>query len=171
MFAGRYKRRAISLEALRAPLFNFNSSYNGVGVGCGANALACITGASPHRFVKLNKGRSHYSDSFMLKILKKKGYIVVPLKWKELNSDPWPEYPIKKDHVVLFSQLMAKREGSWLVMYDDKICHNFESIYISPRLFFAKPILTAYIVWHPSWAHASSETTLEKIIKKYTMFT
>ena len=151
MFKGRYKRRTESFDSLRSPLFQAGTSELAYGGGCGAYALAMLTHAPTCEFRVQNKRRSHYSDRFMVKTLRERGYTVRPLKWKELNSDAYIGSPIDERHVILYSQIMCKREASWMILHDNRSYHNFDVRTPMLHSFFAKPVLTAYVVFHPSW--------------------
>ena len=93
----------------------------------------------------------------MVQFLKDQGYTVVPLRWKELNSTSHWQYPIDYDHVVLFSMMCCRREASWFVMHRDNTFHNMLHMHVLPRTMLGKPILTAYLIWHPKWTSAGAK--------------
>jgi hypothetical protein len=165
MLKGRYTRRLVDYSQYQAPRFKFNRVW-GRG-GCGAYALGVLTNSSPTAFYELNKGRRSYSDAFMVKQLRSLGCTVIPLKWKELNSARYLEYPISPQHVVLVSQVFLKREASWLVYHGGVGYHS--GCEFTPTFIDAvnKPIVTAYLVWHPAYrAEFTGLMNVNPIVKK-----
>ena len=155
MLKGKYTKKPKDYSTYQVKLFNPFLYDTGVygSVGCGASALGILTGDNPYKIQEANKNRKHYSDRFMLKYLRDRGFEIIPITQKGVNSDDAISYPIKKNHVCLISQLMAKREASWLVYYNNLLYHNF--IIGSSELldFINKPTLTCYIVWHKRWGN------------------
>lgn len=58
---------------------------------------------------------------------------------------------IRADHVLLVSQLFRRGEGTWGVVFEDFYYHNFQGYVLSSLAFLNKPILSAYVVFHPKW--------------------
>jgi hypothetical protein len=98
---------------------------------------------------------SHMSDARMVQYLKDNGYTVEPIticSMAELNNDfDGADWHIRKDHVLLISQQFLKGEASWIVVYGDELMHNFQRAKLHPLEFINRPILTAYVVYHPKW--------------------
>ncbi len=148
MLPGRYRRQSIDISQYKVNEF-IPAADTGWG-GCGATAISLLTGIRVNRLERGHTG-IHFSDQWMVTQLRKRGYTTVPLRWKEFNSDHLIYYPITPNHVLLVSQLMFKREASWLVYYNGDAYHNFQKLTMHPYDLLNKPILTAYIVWHPKW--------------------
>lgn len=151
MLAGKYKRRSVDLQRYRVARFNPYLYHSVPDCGCGATAVALLTGMDPVHLTTLNGKKKGYPDRWMVKTLKAKGYTVIPIKWKEINSDRWITYPVSKFHVVLVSQIMSKREASWFVYHNGLCYHNFAAFAPETLDFLNKPSITAYCIWHPHW--------------------
>lgn len=115
--------------------------------GCGATALALITGVSPAKILELN-GHKHYPDKFMTGFLRQRQYDLLPLTQCLLSET---SSQIGPSHVVLLSQLILRNEATWGVIFDGIYYHNFQGYQIDGLSFLNKPVLTAYSVWHPRW--------------------
>ena len=153
MLKGRYKKR-VDYTHLRAFLFN-PSLYCPLTygeTGCGATALSLITGDHPWDIQDLNKKRPHYADRFMVKYLKNKGFTVTPITQKSVTSCRSDQYPVTSNHVILISQLMIKREATWVVYHRNIGYHNYVPGSHLALDFVNKPILTSYIIWHPRFS-------------------
>ena len=154
MYKGKYTKATADYSQYRVKLFNpYLYDIGEFGhIGCGASVLALLTGAPPTDIQTLNKDKKHYSDRFVKRFLKEEGFEVIPITQKGLNSTAYQiDYPIRKNHVVLISQLMAKREATWLVYYNNLTYHNFQVGSTEILDFINKPSLSAYIVWHKRW--------------------
>ena len=117
------------------------------GLGCGASALALITGIAPE-IVASENGGAHYSDRFMTGFLRARQFQTIrltPAVMARANS------AIGSDHVLLISQLCRSGEGTWGVIFADFYYHNFEVYSLSGLAFLNKPILSAYVVFHKKW--------------------
>lgn len=149
MDRGFYNGRRVEFANYAASVFNpylwggpFRSS-----VGCGASALALLTGIAPEVIAKKNGGE-HYSDGFMVRFLRVRGFSVLNLTLCNLSATP---SKIGREHVVLLSQLFRKNEGTWGVIHNDTYYHNFSSYLLDTLSLLRKPILSAYLVVHPRW--------------------
>jgi len=146
---GKYTKKPVDYKELRAFLFTphlYDRVLYGT-AGCGATALALLTGNHPWDIQDQNKRKAHYSDRFMIKYLNDHQFKTIPLSQKGLNSNTVVTYPVSSDHVLLVSQLMAKREATWVIYHRNLSYHNFETGATDKLDFLNKPILTAYIVW------------------------
>lgn len=106
-----------------------------------------ITGVPPERVAAAHVG-NHYADSFMVRFLKRRGYRVLrltPLSIAGAHSK------IGAEHVVLISQKFRRHEATWGVIFGATYYHNFDSYGLSGLAFLNKPILSAYLVVHPTW--------------------
>lgn len=152
MLKGRYRRHSVNLMPYRVSRFIPHLYLDAGECGCGATAVSLITGDNPFSLNRLNKGKRHFPDKWVVTQLQNRFYTAIPLKWRELNSDGFVAYPIDNRNVVLISQMMFKREASWMVLHNGLVWHNFEPSRIHPYDFLNKPVLTAYVLWHSSWS-------------------
>ena len=153
MRKGSYSR-PVPLTRYRAkhfPLHLFASDTVGV-PGCGATALATITGTDPRHYLMLNGNKAACGDVFMKKRLELEGYEVIPLTKRGLNTSKIIEYPVENNNVLLVSQLVARNTTTWMVYYAGLSWHNFQVGRVEALDFINKPTITAYCVWHPSWS-------------------
>ena len=118
--------------------------------GCGACALALLTGETPEVIARKNNS-PHYSDEFMLRFLRARGFSVLPLTWCNLSAS---KLRINNEHVLLLCQLFTKNEATWLVMHNELCYHNFEVYTPTILSLLNKPVLSAYLVIHPKWREA-----------------
>lgn len=116
-------------------------------LGCGASALALLTGVPPE-IISSQNGRAHYSDAFMVRFLKTRKFRTLQLTPRLISG---AASKISMDHVLLISQLFRHDEGTWRVVFGDFYFHNFEPYSLSNLAFLNKPILSAYLVIHPKW--------------------
>lgn len=123
-------------------------------VSCGANALGLLTGFDP---INLDTSHNkiyksdHYSDDFMINLLRVEKFQVIKLTKANLTNPPQIGYPIKSNHILLVSQLFAKQIASWSVLWNDLIFHNFEVKKLMPFDFLNWPILSAYVLFKKGW--------------------
>lgn len=116
-------------------------------LGCGASALALITGVAPE-IISSQNGRTHYSDRFMTRFLRARRFRTLRLTPDLLVQ---AKTKVRPDHVLLISQLFRHGEGTWGVVFADFYYHNFDTYALSSLAFLNKPILSAYLVIHPKW--------------------
>ena len=150
---GKYKEVKIDFNKLSvewfAPHLYRKDAY---ALGCGRTALTTLTGVSPD-MIPIGKGeKHHYSDRFMVNFLRQRDYQVLPVTQCDMtqHSDVIL-HEITEDHVVLFSQLMIKNEASWSVTYGGLVYHNFYVTRLHGMEFLNKPLLSAYVIFHPKW--------------------
>lgn len=153
MIPGKYRHNKTNFnkyEVLKFGLHLFDCNCY-VGIGCGAAALALITGANPYKI--RTKNQRTWTDDFMVRFLRKHGFSVAAItKCDVTNEDFYIKSPIKPYHIVLVSQLMKKNEASWSVLYNNYAFHNFEIRPLSNLEFLNHPILSAYTVYKKEWA-------------------
>lgn len=116
-------------------------------IGCGAGALALITGVPPEQIAARHRGR-HYSDRFMTAFLKRQRFRLLRLTPLRIAT---AQHNVGAEHVILISQLFRDYEATWGVIFDDLYYHNFTAYDLSALSMLKKPILSAYLVIHPSW--------------------
>jgi hypothetical protein len=146
---GIYNGRRVDFAKYAASFFNpylFCGPFRSP-VGCGACALALLTGVAPEVITEKNGGE-HYSDDFMVRFLRVRGFSVLNLTMCNLSAS---SSKVGKQHVVLLSQLFQKNEGTWGAIHYDNYYHNFEVYSLEAISFLNKPILSAYLVVHPRW--------------------
>jgi len=115
--------------------------------GCGAAALATLTGALPERIAARN-GRAHYADDFMCRFLRKQGFTIVPLTLCKVSV---AKTRLGNNHVLLLSQLFRRNEGTWGIIFNTTYYHNFQVYSLEALSLLNRPVLTAYVTWHPKW--------------------
>jgi hypothetical protein len=116
-------------------------------IGCGASALALLTGEAPEGIVALN-GRPHYSDRFMLRFLRARGFRLRRLCPQVVTR---AKRPIGEKHVILVSQLFKPEEGTWGVVFGGRFYHHFEAYSFDSLSLLNKPLMSAYLVTHDRW--------------------
>jgi hypothetical protein len=149
MLNGKYKINQVDFSKLTSKKFSphLYDILTHSTIGCGANALSLITGVPPHKFVKQNRRRNHYSDSFMIRNLRKSGFKVYTLnKCNLTNRETAVKYKIQDNHILLMSQLFLKKEASWTVSWNSLMFHNFEVSRLDPFSIINCPIVSAYII-------------------------
>jgi hypothetical protein len=147
---GSYKGRRVNLADYAASLFTphlYSASWRALS-GCGASALALLTGVPPEKIARLNRS-AHYSDEFMVRFLRRHGFRVMELTMCRVSSGIGS---IRKEHVVLLSQLLMKNEGTWGVIHGGAYFHNFDIYALEVLSLLNKPVLSAYAVLHSSWS-------------------
>lgn len=153
MLKGRHTTSLADFESLRASLFipNLYDYVQFGATGCGATALAMLIGKHPESFAKRNRNRRHYSDRFVVKVLRENGFTIVPITQKGITSSNYIGYPLHNLNVLLVSQRFAKKENSWVVIQGEICYHNFQLSRLERLDFVNHPILTCYCVWHPKY--------------------
>jgi hypothetical protein len=147
MEKGRYTGRRVDFSPYAVSCFKPHLFQFRPGLGCGATALALLTGVTPDQ-IALRNGSKHYSDRFMRRFLREHGCEVLLLTQCRVSA---AVTRIGGEHVVLVSQLVLRNEGTWGVLYNDYFFHNFGIYSFESVSFLNKPILSAYLVAHPRW--------------------
>lgn len=143
METGNYKKK-INFDLFLAQSFSphlYSSEWAHV-YGCGCTALVTLTGVNPNAI----KYRSTWEDDFMISFLKKRKWLVQKLTKHNICNRAGIAGPIKRNHIILASLLLRKKEASWMIIYDNYCFHNFEICVLKPYDFMNMPILTAYLV-------------------------
>ena len=154
METGSYKGRRVDLSRHTTTRFNpylFAGPFRAQ-LGCGACALALITGTPPETIASGRRSR-HYSDGFMLAYLRQRGFRAIRLTLCNIST---ATASVGSAHVLLLSQLFRKNEGTWVVLHAGTCYHNFTQYSLEPLSFLNKPILSAYVLQHPGWQIDSS---------------
>lgn len=139
-------------------------------MGCGASALALLTGVPPEIIAGQNHQQRHYSDAFMAGFLRRRRFNVMPLTQCGVSAS---DSTLGQSHVVVLSQLFRKNEATWGVLFGGMFYHNFEIYHLDSFAFLNKPILSAYLLSHPNW-RLGQRTKIEpapKIRPKNSRFT
>jgi hypothetical protein len=121
--------------------------------GCGANALALLTGKHPARVSRLNKHRNHFSDRFMLAFLRKHGFKTFKITKCNLTSrnTDFEMGQLSDNHLMLMSQLLKPNEASWVVYWNGIQYHNFELSKANFWNLLNLPIISAYVLYKNEW--------------------
>jgi hypothetical protein len=146
---GRYTRHRVDFSKYSVAFFTPHI-FVGAGrslCGCGAAALATLTGVPPEIVAALN-GQAHYPDSFMCSFLRKYGFSVVSLTLCNISA---AKARVGNRNVLLISQLFKRNEATWGVIFNSMYYHNFEIYTLEELSFLNKPVLTAYVVSHLRW--------------------
>ena len=126
-------------------------SYQYEGAGCGPATLSLLTGLDPAITTKLLNHKDS-QDKDLLKQLKKQGIQYYPItKCEMTNTHYVTASKLTSQHVILMSQLFIKNEASWGILYDDIYYHNFRPCSSSCLDLLNRPVLSAYVLWKPSW--------------------
>lgn len=118
--------------------------------GCGATALALITGKNPLDIADKN-GRRHYSDRFMVDFLRKHGVSVFEVNRANLTRSKKWEHQLGDNNVVLYSAHTAKGESSYFVTFCGYLYHNFSISKANYLDFLNFPIDSCYVLFKKSW--------------------
>ncbi len=154
MEKGSYRGRRVDFSKHTTARFNpylFAGSFR-TQLGCGACALALITGTPPEDIASRKRSR-HYSDGFMLSYLRERGFRTTRLTLCNIST---AISRVGSAHVLLLSQLFRENEGTWVVLFDGTCYHNFMQYSLEALTFLNKPILSAYVLQHPRWQIESS---------------
>jgi hypothetical protein len=161
MEKGSYQGRHVNFNRYVAACFNpylFAHPTQALH-GCGASALALLTGIAPATIAKGRRGL-HWPDACMLRFLHRHGFATIRLTQCNLTRPPLNE--VGPRHVLLISQLFALNEGTWIVIFNGRAYHNFEIYQQESLSFLNKPILSAYVVVKPEWRQDSPASPASK---------
>ena len=149
MEKGTYTGRRVDFSKYSVAFFNpyLFAAANRATCGCGAVALSTLTGILPERIAARN-GKAHYGDQFMRRILRELGFTIVPLSLCRVSI---AKTRLKNNHVLLLSQLFRRNEATWGIVFNSMYYHNFQVYSLEVLSLLNKPVLTAYVLWHPKW--------------------
>lgn len=149
MEVGRYTRHRVDFSKYSVAFFNpyLFAGYRRSLCGCGAGALAALTGVAPE-IIAARNGSPHYADRFMRRFLRDRGFAVVPLTMCKLSDS---KAALGSQNVILLSQLFRRNEATWGSIFGSIYVHNFDVYTLEALSFLNKPVLTAYVVSHPKW--------------------
>jgi len=150
---GSISGRRLNFESYTAYCFRpylFSDEVRGK-YGCGASALALLTGALPEH-IALKNNSPHYADRFMVAFLRQHGFAVQALTQSNIAS---ASSAIEKNHVLLLSQLFRRQEATWGVIHNGWYYHNFELYFLNSLTLIRKPVVSAYLIGHTSWRNCS----------------
>lgn len=149
MDKGNYTGRRIEFTRYAASVFqpHLFAGYERARMGCGSTALALLTGEPPEKIAAKN-GRAHHSDEFMLRFLRRLGFRVLQLTLCNVSETT---SIVGAANVILLSQLFRKAEATWGVIFNGFYFHNFDIYSLETLSFINKPIVSAYLVFHPRW--------------------
>jgi hypothetical protein len=149
MDRGKYTGRRVDFSKLAAACFNpyLFCAPRRAHYGCGASALALLTGIAPEQIAKEHGPSEHFSDNYMVRYLRKHGFQVERITMCRMSEGS----QLSLANVVLLSQLVLKNEGTWGVLYDRLYYHNFDLYAVDHLAFLNKPVLSAHAVFHPRW--------------------
>lgn len=154
MEKGNYNAKKIDFNKYKVSKFplNFRDKTYAYVWGCGSCALSLLsTKHGPDYFARLNKFRNHYDDKFMVKMLKKEGYTVIPVTVANLTNTETTYSPLTSRHLLLVSQMLLKNEGTWAVIFGGEyICHNYQLDLLTNLEFCNHPLISVYCLFKKS---------------------
>ena len=149
----RYKAKSsdiYSWNTLKSPRF-VPTMFDNEEHCCGTNALAMLTGISPSKIVKERDRVGYWSYKKMLSYLNVRGYTTVEVTVAEVTNRMERLEIVSYDHVLLIGQYMFRDEGTWTVVHNYMLYHNFDKDPLRPLEFLNNPSERIYIVSHPTW--------------------
>lgn len=134
--------------------------------GCGATALGLLTGVNPLHLPR----KKDWSSRFMIGFLHKYGFETAKLTKCNLTVFNTTTYPIGSRHVALVAIKLIKHQASWIVVHNYKTYHNFEINDFNPYELMNHPIVSMYLITHPSWKETTpiieSQKPKQKQVKR-----
>lgn len=118
--------------------------------GCGATALALLTGKNP-KDIALKNGKNHYSDRFMVDFLRKNKISVYEVNRANLTQSKEWRHQLSDNNVVLYSAHTSKKESSFFVTFNGYLYHNFTIAKANYLDFLNFPIDSCYVLFKKSW--------------------
>lgn len=167
MLRGSYNGRRVDFSSYAVPCFTphlFCGAFRR-SRGCGAAALALLTGVPPEVCAERNRFRAHYSDTFMTRFLRGRLFRVQRLTLCNLSQ---AKSDIDQNHVLLISQLVMRNTGTWGVLHDGLYYHGFQTYWADALSCINKPLLSAYLVAAPSLRLPLGEQEIHNKSKKVT---
>jgi hypothetical protein len=144
---GTYKGHRVDFDKYAVSFFNPYLYPDSALIGCGASSLALLTGIAPG-IIAAKNGGEHYPDEFMLRFLRHQRFRALQLTQCNVSN---ARDDIGIGHVVLISQLFTRNEATWGVIFHGMYYHNFRLYTLDTLSMLNKPILSAYVIFHPKW--------------------
>jgi hypothetical protein len=151
MEKGTYTRRRVDFSRYTASCFNpylFSGAFQGQ-MGCGACALALLTGVPPE-VIAAKHNNIHYADSFMVRFLQQHGFRLLQLTLCNVSSATPSQNPTQARRARV-AALPQKRGYLGCDASRHRCFHNFETYTVDSLSLLNKPILSAYLVTHLRW--------------------
>lgn len=121
--------------------------------GCGSTVLSLLSGVNPLAFPE----RKDWNRKYVISFLKERGFKIAQLTAKNVTNVKEVTYPIGPHHVILARIKYIKNEASWVVIHNNKLYHNFEISDFRSYEFVNHPVLSMYLIKHPSWDTSKDE--------------
>lgn len=123
---------------------------------CGEDAVITLTGKK-FSIVQRKKYKKVLPIRDMVKLLRKRGYYVIPITVCMLTNHYGCFRTLTKDHVVLTCQVYYRGVASWSVCHNEQYWHNGQAYPPNALEFLTRPPIASYIVWHPKWASCQAD--------------
>jgi hypothetical protein len=151
MRQGSYHRR-VDFDAFRVRKFvaHVFSPHYGI-KGCGATALALLTGVNPIDIPYPPGNGDDWTKHYVYSFLRKKQFDIAELTMRNVTNFSHPRSPVSGQHVILASIKFIKGEASWVVVHNRTLYHNFEIATFTPYELINHPIMTAALIKHRTW--------------------
>lgn len=120
---------------------------------CGTHAMRVLTGLNYKAIRKAMGKATTWSDRRAIQWLRSKGYAVVPVTVGSTSGLSIKEDKISLGggHVLLVSQHCFLEEGTWSVLFENKIYHAGNVEYLDGFEFINYPIWSAYLIFKRQW--------------------
>lgn len=151
MRRGSANKKAMSFAAMRVAKFVPHIFTGGIATsfGCGATALALLTGIHPAFIPRPRKG--DWTERIVTKYLKDKDFRVLRMTLNNITPKNELLHPVGRTHVSLLRLKFMKNEASWIVVHNSMVFHNFEITELEAYEFINHPILAGFLLWHEDW--------------------
>lgn len=139
-----------------------STSLKGVSrvAGCGPSTISYLTGEHP-LILKRHFGEEGISEDKMATHLRSFGFEITRVSDRMLkHNDGVMTTPLTPYHVVLVSMRATANKNTWAIMFGDTIIHNWERIPLNRMTFANHPIISMFVLWHPSWLNIFDLVTL-----------
>lgn len=139
----------------RRPRYKLTPDVRG---SCGTYAVSVLLGKKPKDCIELLGREKYWNDLRMIRMLRKRGYVVTPLTINGIcGTSVHDTRKVKMNgmHVILCSQHAYSDEATYSVFYDGLQYHSGDISPITPMELINYPIWTCFVVWHPKWAPRS----------------
>jgi hypothetical protein len=120
---------------------------------CGTFAIHCLTGEPVSEIARHCPKKGWWDDNAVRRYLKKRGYETIPFNLEDIHASKPYEYRnnVNHQHVLLMSTHASDEEGTWQVVYNNRVYHGAEVEFFSGYEVLINPVWTMYLVWHPKW--------------------